>query len=220
MPSWPHWPSKGFWLAAGLSLSIVLKLYLCKNTMRLRKPSQNRKVKFSKKTEPFFSRNYQILYPHSSLWLHDIIYLPGGLFCRRVHQSFRNVQSLRGELFGVGPVKGEEECYGQNCADNWKERLFLEHPGIHSSIHSSTIWKNCTLRVVDRPTQLICIFDIHLLSWRWRPLWSGGTLYQWSLQLKKSKLSPILFSQNIRIIYKLSVKKQETGRKLGENPPK
>ena len=141
MPSWPHWPSKGFWLAAGLSLSIVLKLYLCKNTMRLRKPSQNRKVKFSKKTEPFFSRNYQILYPHSSLWLHDIIYLPGGLFCRRVHQSFRNVQSLRGELFGGGPVKGEEECYGQNCADNWKERSLLQHPGIHPSIHSSTIWK-------------------------------------------------------------------------------
>ena len=40
--------------------------------------------------------------------------------------------------------------------------------------------------VVDRPTQLICISDIYLLSWRWRPPWSLGTLYQWSLQPKKA----------------------------------
>ena len=73
--------------------------------------------------------------------------------------------------------------------------------------------------VVDRPTQLICISDLYLLSWRWRPLWSGGTLYQWSLRLKKTQLGPIFF-QNIRVIYKLSVKKQETGQKTGKKPPK
>ena len=33
--------------------------------------------------------------------------------------------------------------------------------------------------VVDHPTQLICISDIYLLIWRWWPLWSGGTLFQW-----------------------------------------
>ena len=36
---------------------------------------------------------------------------------------------------------------------------------------------------------------------------------------KKSKLGPIFF-QNIRVIYKLSVKKQETGQKTGKKPPK
>ena len=51
-----------------------------------------------------------------------------------------------------------------------------------------------TTTLVDRPTQLICISDIYLLSWRWQPLWSGGTLYQWSLWPKKSKLGPIFFS--------------------------
>ena len=35
---------------------------------------------------------------------------------------------------------------------------------------------------------------------------------------KKNKLGPI-FSKNIRVIYKLSVKKQETGQKTGKNPP-
>ena len=56
---------------------------------------------------------------------------------------------------------------------------------------------NCTLRVVDRPTQLICISDIHLLSWRWRPLWSGGTLYQWSLQPEKASQDPCLFKISV-----------------------
>ena len=37
---------------------------------------------------------------------------------------------------------------------------------------------------------------------------------------KKSQLGPIFFSQNIRVIYKLSVKKQETGQKTGKKPPK
>ena len=73
--------------------------------------------------------------------------------------------------------------------------------------------------LVDRPTQLICISDIYLLSWRWRPLWSGGTLYQWSLRLKKASWVRFFF-QNIRVIYKLSVKKQETGQKTGKKPPK
>ena len=36
---------------------------------------------------------------------------------------------------------------------------------------------------------------------------------------KKSKLGPIFF-QNIRVIYKLSMKKQKTGRKTNKNPPK
>ena len=36
---------------------------------------------------------------------------------------------------------------------------------------------------------------------------------------KKNKLGPI-FSKNIRVIYKLSVKKQETGQKTGKNPSK
>ena len=36
---------------------------------------------------------------------------------------------------------------------------------------------------------------------------------------KKSKLGPISF-QNIRVLYKQSVKKQETGQKKGKNPPK
>ena len=36
---------------------------------------------------------------------------------------------------------------------------------------------------------------------------------------KKNKLGPI-FWKNIRVIYKLSVKKQETGQKTGKNPPK
>ena len=36
---------------------------------------------------------------------------------------------------------------------------------------------------------------------------------------KKNKLGPI-FSKNIRVIYKLSVKKQETGQKTAKNPPK
>ena len=36
---------------------------------------------------------------------------------------------------------------------------------------------------------------------------------------KKSQLGPIFF-QNIRVIYKLSVKKQETGQKTGKKPPK
>ena len=40
--------------------------------------------------------------------------------------------------------------------------------------------------VVDRPTELICISDIYLLSWRWWPLWGGGLLYQWSLRPKKT----------------------------------
>ena len=36
---------------------------------------------------------------------------------------------------------------------------------------------------------------------------------------KKSKIGPIFF-QNICVIYKLSVKKQKTGRKTNKNPPK
>ena len=53
------------------------------------------------------------------------------------------------------------------------------------------------LTIVDRPTQLICISDLYLLSWRWRPLWSGGTLYQWSLRLKKASW--------VRFFFKISV---------------
>ena len=37
---------------------------------------------------------------------------------------------------------------------------------------------------------------------------------------KKSKLGPIFFSQNICVLYKPSVKRQETGQKPGRNPPK
>ena len=36
---------------------------------------------------------------------------------------------------------------------------------------------------------------------------------------KKGKLGPIFFL-NIRVMYILSVKKQETGQKTGKNPPK
>ena len=36
---------------------------------------------------------------------------------------------------------------------------------------------------------------------------------------KKSKLGPIFF-QNIRVIYKLSMKKQKTGQKTEKKPPK
>ena len=49
-------------------------------------------------------------------------------------------------------------------------------------IYAMFIWY---IRLVDRPTQLICISDIYLLSWRWWPLWSGGLLYQWSMRPKK-----------------------------------
>ena len=63
--------------------------------------------------------------------------------------------------------------------------------GTHSLAASSG------LRIVDRPTQLICISDLYLLSWRWRPLWSGGTLYQWSLRLKKASW--------VRFFFKISV---------------
>ena len=73
--------------------------------------------------------------------------------------------------------------------------------------------------VVDRPTQLICISDRYLLSWRWRPLWSGGTLYQWSPWLKKASWVRFFLSQNICVLYKPSVKRQETGQKPGRNPP-
>ena len=38
-------------------------------------------------------------------------------------------------------------------------------------------------------------------------------------EAKKRKLGAIFFL-NIRVIYKLSVKKQETGQKTGKNPPK
>ena len=60
------------------------------------------------------------------------------------------------------------------------------------TLHSSQV-------IVDRPTQLICISDIYLLSWRWWPLWSIGTLYQWSLRLKKA--SWVRFFSKISVLY-------------------
>ena len=42
------------------------------------------------------------------------------------------------------------------------------------------------MSLVDRPTQLICISDIYLLSWHWQPLWSGRLLYQWPVRPKKA----------------------------------
>ena len=61
------------------------------------------------------------------------------------------------------------------------------------TLHSSQV-------IVDRPTQLICISDIYLLSWRWWPLWSIGTFYQWSLQLKKA--SWVRFFVKISVLYR------------------
>ena len=47
--------------------------------------------------------------------------------------------------------------------------------------------------LVDCPTQLICISDIYLLSWRWQPLWSGGLLYQWPVRPKKAGQTRFFF---------------------------
>ena len=50
--------------------------------------------------------------------------------------------------------------------------------------------------LVDRQIKPICISDLYfLLSWRWRPLWSGGTLYQWSLRLKQQAGSDFFLSK-------------------------
>ena len=37
----------------------------------------------------------------------------------------------------------------------------------------------------------------YLLSWRWWPLWSDGTLYQWSLQPEKASQDPCLFKISV-----------------------
>ena len=89
-----------------------------------------------------------------------------------------------------------------NSNGNFTGRCWIALHGqiLGHSLVSFNIWKVTVcfwLTLVDRPTQLICISDIYLLSWRWRPLWSGGTLYQWSLRLKKASW--------VRFFFKISV---------------
>ena len=55
-------------------------------------------------------------------------------------------------------------------------------------------------------------------------LWTNALLQSpwfriWNCEMWNGVLGQI-FSKNIRVIYKLSVKKQETGQKTGKNPPK
>ena len=63
----------------------------------------------------------------------------------------------------------------------WTPRKYIsggDHPPM-----SPYFWRPS---IVDRPTQLIWHSDIDLLSWRWWPLWSCGTLYQWPLRPKQA----------------------------------
>ena len=59
--------------------------------------------------------------------------------------------------------------------------------------------ERATSGLVDRLTQLICISDIYLLSWRWWPLWSGGLLFRWLLRPKKT--SWVRFFRKISVSY-------------------
>ena len=69
--------------------------------------------------------------------------------------------------------------------------------------------------VVDRPTQLICISDIYLLSWRWWPLWSGGLLYQWSLRPKKQAGSDFFekYPCHVHIVREVAKNRTKNGQK-------
>ena len=90
-------------------------------------------------------------------------------------------------LFEKSPLR--HLVYLQVKGDNMKYDILIAvwHLTNQSSSSPSTSGgANVGWRLVDRPTQLICISDIYLLSWRWWPLWSGGTLYQWSVRPKKA----------------------------------
>ena len=73
--------------------------------------------------------------------------------------------------------------------------------------------------VVDRPTQLICISDIYLLSWRWQPLWNGGLFYQWPVQPKIAIMVQVLFKRSKLCVHKWT-KCKEQGKKQAKKPQK
>ena len=54
------------------------------------------------------------------------------------------------------------------------------------------------------PNSTYLHLDFYLLSWRWWPLWSGGTLYQWSLQPEKASQDPCLFKISVSCTWRLS----------------
>ena len=54
------------------------------------------------------------------------------------------------------------------------------------------------------PNSTYLHLDFYLLSWRWWPLWSGGTLYQWSLQPEKASQDPCLFKISVSCTWRLA----------------
>ena len=54
------------------------------------------------------------------------------------------------------------------------------------------------------PNSTYLYLDFYLLSWRWWPLWSGGTLYQWSLKPEKASPDRCLFKISVSWTLRLS----------------
>ena len=62
----------------------------------------------------------------------------------------------------------------------------------------------CYFMLSWSPNSTFLHLDFYLLSWRWWPLWSGGTLYQWSLQPEKASQHPCLFKISVSCTWRLS----------------
>ena len=58
----------------------------------------------------------------------------------------------------------------------------------------------CTCLISWSPNSTYLHLDFYLLSWQWWPLWSTGTLYQWSLQPEKASQDLCLFKISMSCI--------------------
>ena len=164
MPSWPHWPSKGFWLAAGLSLSILLKLYLLKRqrvkTLHCILPKYPKLI--SKFVHPFLrSCSLGITVGHLIVW-HFV-------FAWWIYLQEGSSASWRYPILVGRPriVQGVLERRGR--ALRWEERRQLRGEGEiadGTSYYSPIIWKQLQIKwiCVSSENALILVFVLNCHS--------------------------------------------------------
>ena len=77
------------------------------------------------------------------------------------------------------------------------------------NIVNTVIIVNIVIIVISWSTNSTYLhLDFYLLSWRWWPLWSTGTLYQWSLKPEKASPDRCLFKISVSCTLRLSRSKK------------
>ena len=85
-----------------------------------------------------------------------------------------------------------ETCYGYLVVENNNtKRTFVFWEGLGKYKRDIILFHSWS------PNSTCFHLDLYLLSWRWWPLWSGGTLYQWSLKPEKANLDRCLFKISV-----------------------